>query len=157
MGSGGRVEPFWPALRSPRTSQGCVDRDPRQPVRQRRPPGKAADRRETAHIGALHHILGLLALLEHAPGDPEQSLVVALGHDPHRGAIARGDPRRQFQIGKPARVGPWLHRHPSSIPPPPWRGSDPSTSLRRPASAPNSPPPHLLASATPCSRPPRLP
>src|SRR3546814_19929831 len=69
----GRVEPFSPALRRPRTSQRFVDRDPRQPGRQRRPPGKAADRRETAHIGALHHILGLLALLEPAPGAPEQA------------------------------------------------------------------------------------
>src|SRR3546814_3415328 len=87
---------------------------------------------------------------------PEQSLVVALGHDPHRGAIARGDPRRQFQIGKPARVGPWLHRHPSSLPPPPGRGSDPSNSRRSPASAPNSPSQHLVTSDTPCCRTPRV-
>src|SRR3546814_11119501 len=69
---------------------------------------------------------------------------------------SRGDPRRQFQIGKPARVGPWLHRHPSSLPPPPGRGSDPSNSRRSPASAPNSPSQHLVTSDTPCCRTPRV-
>jgi hypothetical protein len=82
------------------TAARFVEGDLGQPGQQAGFGAEAADRREGAHIGFLQHILRLGVVLDHAAGDAEQALVVALHHRPERAVVAPRGSRREVAFGQ---------------------------------------------------------
>ncbi len=92
-------------------SQRIVDDDAGEPGGERGSAREALDRRERLQIGALHRVLGILAIAQYLPCGAKQPLVVALHDEAHRPGIAARDIGRQLEIGAAliAKVGLRAH------------------------------------------------
>ena len=93
-----RFEVLAPPLLQAFSAERLVDRDPCQPSRQRGSSLEPADRRERLCVARLKHVLGVLLVLEDAPGGAEEALVVRAHDLPDRTDVARRTASGQIHV-----------------------------------------------------------
>ena len=97
-------------------SQRIVGDDAGEPGGERGSAGEAPDRRERLEIGALHRVLGILAIAQYPPCGAKQALIVAPHDEAHRSGVATRDIGRKLEVGAAlvAKFGERVHLAPPS-------------------------------------------
>ena len=99
-----------PPLDGTGMSQRIVDDDAGEPGGERGSAREALDRRERLQIGALHRVLGILAIAQYPPRGAKQPLIVAPHDEAHRSGVAARDPGREFEVGAAVVARGWPAR-----------------------------------------------